>query len=1057
MKNLFIICLCLTSPFIFVSFGYTTNPSELEISTLDEVQEQFANPPAAYRPAPLYVWNGDMQEDEIAWQLDEFKKEGFGGVFVHPRPGLITPYLSERWLELWRFTAEEADKRGMVTYIYDENSYPSGFAGGHVPERLPEMDQISLQRQEFPPEKLDQLQLSADTIALYRVTNSEKGEYKRVALPLNAAVEEKNAKDLGLEPATYILYNTRHPSKSPWYGGRNYVDLMRPEVAEAFLDITLGSYDTALSDLYGKVVLACFTDEPQVAGCWSKILPEEFKKRWGYDILDHLPSLHADMGDWRRIRHDYAATILDLFINNFAKPYYEACDIRDLPATGHVWEHGWPAINHNPDVMSFNAWQHWPGIDCLMNQYSEGPHAQFGNYRANKEIDSIANQFGRIRKLCEAYGAGGWELRLEDMKRIGDFLYAGGVNLLNPHLSYYTIRGARKRDHPQSFSYHAPYWEAYHLTADYFGRLSWALAAGKERNPILVIQPTTTMWMYNWSGTQREKLEQLGSAFQSYITELGATHVAFDLGSEPVMADHADVHENQLIIGECAYDLVILPPGLENLESTTVNLLEKYVKNGGKIISCVGVPPYIDCIPNDRVQKIKQLAGSRWMEDDHPPQYLAQTYGNAGVLITSTPPEEGRVYHHLRELEDGYLLFISNTSLKESSTGQVAAYGKYVERWNPEDGTIVSEQTMPPFHTGNAERDTMLWDFELPPAGSVLFAIHREGKPTAKQPEKAIVNDTPLKTVGEMKIERLEPNVVPLDYVDLVLNGEVTEGLYFYNAQTLIYQAHGMQKNPWDSGVQFKDEIIQQDHFPPNSGFELRYPFQMGSFGSMPSLQLVVERGDRYTVSVNGHTIEAEQGEWWLDRSFTVYKIQPNWLEEGRNVISTKAKPFTLHHEPEPVYLLGDFNLTSIEKGWRIDPPEPLELGSWPEQGLPCYPHTVAYTRKYVINKNNQGHIVKLHDWTGTVARVDVNGKSAGYIGWQPWELDISDFVKEGENTVSVIVFGSLKNLLGPHHNGPVRGSAWPGMFHRAPEEGQPAGDRYDVIGYGLHSPFKVY
>ena len=94
----------------------------------------------------------------------------------------------------------------------------------------------------------------------------------------------------------------------------------------------------------------------------------------------------------------------------------------------------------------------------------------------------MANQLGRKRTLCETYGAGGWDLRFEDMKRIGDWLYVLGVNTLDEHLSYVTIRGRRKRDHPQSFSYHEPWWEAYHVMAGYFTRLSLALSQGEQVN-----------------------------------------------------------------------------------------------------------------------------------------------------------------------------------------------------------------------------------------------------------------------------------------------------------------------------------------------------------------------------------------------------------------------------------------------------------------------------------------------------------------------------------------------------------------------------------------------
>jgi hypothetical protein len=258
--------------------------------------------------------------------------------------------------------------------------------------------------------------------------------------------------------------------------------------------------------------------------------------------------------------------------------------------------------------------------------------------------------------------------------------------------------------------------------------------------------------------------------------------------------------------------------------------------------------------------------------------------------------------------------------------------------------------------------------------------------------------------------------------------------------------------------VQFQDEIIQKDHFPADSGFELRYPFTIGEFETMPELQVVVERGDRYTVSVNGHELQPEKDQWWLDRFFNVYPIKPEHLQAGRNVIATKAQPFSLHMEPEPVYLLGDFQLESADQGWTLVPAEPLKPGVWNEQGRPFYADKVAYTQTYTIDGNDEaGHFVELPKWEGTAARVDVNGKPAGYILWQPWRLDISEHLQPGENTVTVVVFGSLKNLLGPHHAGQLRGSAWPGSFHQHPKDGQPAGEKYDVIGYGLFEPFKVF
>jgi hypothetical protein len=85
-----------------------------------------------------------------------------------------------------------------------------------------------------------------------------------------------------------------------------------------------------------------------------------------------------------------------------------------------------------------------------------------------------------------------------------------------------------------------------------------------------------------------------------------------------------------------------------------------------------------------------------------------------------------------------------------------------------------------------------------------------------------------------------------------------------------------------------------------------------------------------------------------------------------------------------------------------------------------------------------------------------VNGKKAGVIGFEPFELDVRPHLKPGVNEVSVVVYGSLKNTLGPHHNNPLLGRAWPGAFQQGAKDGRPPGSKYSVVGYGLVEDFSV-
>jgi hypothetical protein len=112
--------------------------SEVKVNNFAALSDAFAKPPAEYTTSPFFVWNYKITKEEIDNYMDDFKRVGSRQVFVHPRPGLITEYLSDDWFDLFRYTVNKGKELGMKVWIYDENSYPSGFAGGNVPDQMPE-------------------------------------------------------------------------------------------------------------------------------------------------------------------------------------------------------------------------------------------------------------------------------------------------------------------------------------------------------------------------------------------------------------------------------------------------------------------------------------------------------------------------------------------------------------------------------------------------------------------------------------------------------------------------------------------------------------------------------------------------------------------------------------------------------------------------------------------------------------------------------------------------------------------------------------------------------
>jgi hypothetical protein len=200
------------------------------------------------------------------------------------------------------------------------------------------------------------------------------------------------------------------------------------------------------------------------------------------------------------------------------------------------------------------------------------------------------------------------------------------------------------------------------------------------------------------------------------------------------------------------------------------------------------------------------------------------------------------------------------------------------------------------------------------------------------------------------------------------------------------------------------------------------------------------------------------KNQWWLDKAFGVFEID-TYVRPGENTITVKSSPFTINTELEPIYLLGDFALESVAKGFRIVDSRALNLGSWLDQGMPFYAQGVKYARQYQVSPaelKSRRFAIQLGRWSGTIAQVMVNGKRAGEIGFAPFDLDVTKYLRSGKNDISVIIYGSLKNTLGPHHNNPQLGRAWPGSFQQGEKDGYPPGSKYSLVGYGLLEDFTL-
>ena len=1014
------------------------------INNFEALNKEFVEPAKEYGSAPLYVLNTTITRDLLDRTLTELKDKGFGGVFFHPRPGLITEYLSDEWFDMFRYTLDKGKEIGLNTWIYDENSYPSGFAGGHVPAQMPESYNQGQGLQ------LTKVEVLPDTASVFCIClKEENGTFTDVTATLRTEAGKTG---------NYYLFSKTYHRPTAWYGGFSYVDLLVPGVTQKFIDVTMPGYKRVAGHEFGKSMPGWFTDEPHIQPPgnsirWTPDLFDVFLQKWGYDLKTVLPSLFEETGDWKRVRHNYIQTLLQLFIDRFAKICFEYCEENNLKFTGHYWEHGWPDMSHNGDNMAMYAWHQMPAIDMLFNQFDDvTPTAQFGNVRAVKELRSVANQMGYRRTFSETYGGAGWEETFRDLKRLGDWEYALGVNFMNQHLSHLSLAGSRKYDYPPNFNDFTPWWPYYRTLNMHFARLSMALSAGEQMNDILILEPNTTIWLYyafrtgnfrtNNNSSSNAQYREIGQTFQTFVTTLEKAQVEYDLGSENIIKDQGKVNGKKFVVNKRAYSKVVLPPMMENLDAPTWELLKKFIDNGGSVLA-FSIPDYLDGQPNPEMEKYFTGKPNVKIIPTLTTDVIRGDFASTEIIFPQF--KGGSLYHQRRVMDDGQLLFLVNSSLEEPVEGYVLLDGKDAVELNTLTGEMFD-------YPEKIEGKQIRLDYDLPPSGSLLLYVFNKKQNGFEQTVPAKQYNA-LSASAPLTVKPDGSNILAIDFCDLVVGNEIFRDQHVFDAADKAYKYHGFSANPWNTSVQYKDNIVRRDTFS-TGGFKATYRFTVAGDFDMSGMQAVVERPNLYTITINGQEIKPEPGKWFIDRDFGVLPIGKN-VRKGANELTLTLSPMKIHAELEAVFILGDFIVQPAAKGFVINPPNGmLTAGSWKTQGFPFYNGAVSYSKTFNITNPSGNYQVSLGDWTGTVAAVNINGQQAGIIGFEPYSLNVSKLIKQGVNTVEVKIIGSNKNLLGPFHNNPRPGLVSPGNFRNV--RFYPAGSDYQQLDYGLMSDFSL-
>lgn len=972
-------------------------------------------------------------------QVHDMKAHGMGGFFMHSREGLETTYLGPEWMEGIRRTVAAAKQAGMHAWLYDEDRWPSGFAGGLVPARGGDAFRAKGLTMEIAS---GEVALADDVVAVYRA------KVQAGTLLEARRVEAQGAVAPGAGEVLVVL-RREVASASEWYNNDAPADNLNPESVAAFLDITYEAYRREVGQEFGKTVPGIFTDEPNINHMpiksgrpyipWTDGLAEFFAERRGYDFLDVAPFVFLDGQRSLKARHDYWWTAGERYVQAFSKQLGQWCDAHHIALTGHYLCES-PigiAIVSSGSVMAHYPYQAVPGIDILCEHTTENLTV--------KQCTSVAHQYGREIVLSETYGCSGWEFTFEGQKWVGDWQYVLGVSLRCQHLALYTLRGCRKRDYPPSFNYNATWWKYNAVVEDYFARLGLVLTKGEPLRDVLVIHPVTTGWSLVSDTRGVDAADRLGTQLDRFVRAVLACHYDFDFGDELTMAHAARCQHGCLVVEQAPYKVVVVPPGTQTLLRTTVELLERFVEAGGRVIAFQPGPRMIEATPDDRVAALLRHERVALLSDETGLQAALEASVPRRVSILNDQRQEApSVLCMQRDLEDGKsALFVVNNDRNSGYALRIALEGRgRLEEWD----LLTGETRVVPVQV---KANAVAFDAQLGPAGSCLYLLDTSQPPLTEKP--APRHSVEVAYIGPVcAFARTDPNVLTLDACAYrIQSGRWSAAMPLWQAQRAVRQQLGMRP-VFSNGIPQRYKWVDQPHEKDRTPVAFRFGFEVQEVPAEP-LHLLVENAEDFQIQLNGQEVPNAPVGWYLDRAFD--RVALPRPKRGANVLSLCCA-YEQRMEVEDCFLLGDFGVSPNRA--IVSEPQRLHFGDWCTQGYFHYPGSIVYYDElsYAPQSGERIRLV-LGDYSAVTVALHVNERLAGHIPWRSANgLDITPYLRAGANRIGIEVVGSPRNMLGPLHMKAGR------ELYTSCSSFRTEGDRYTsdyvVHPYGLFGQVKI-
>jgi hypothetical protein len=828
------------------------------------VEDDFKNPSINYRPFVRWWWNGNkIEKGELARELTLLKEAGIGGVEINPIsfPSLTDDmgirsleWLSDEWIDLLKFTLEEAKRLGLTCDLLAGTGFPFGaeFLTGDERAQVVVTAVKKLQGPLKTEFSLFDIYKEADpaTLSPYSGRTMEMLSLYLVPDPLLSMDQAINITDrvvngvvkIDLPKGDFAVYGLvkidgfMKVIQGTSGGSGPVLNHYNEKAVKKYLNTITDTIQNRIGPL-APYVRSFFVDSLEMEGAnWTGDMMAEFKKRRGYDLYPYLPFIlfrTGRMGNtidlnyavkispelekmFFRMRYDFEFTKAELFRERFSNNFSKWCADNKIKSRAQAYGRGHFPLegSFDMDIPEGETWlKYGVGEEISEADFTKYPwHLGRGNTMINKYVSSAAHLKGKRLISSE-------ELTNTDMvfaetlaifKIAGDQSTISGITHPIFHGFNYSPKAAAFPGwitYGGYFNEQNTIWPHFKKYTDYRARQSALLQNATFFADIAIMAPVGDMW--GEFGAQMEPFpSRVTPKYQALIWEsIHQNGNACDYVSEQVIAD-AEFKGGWMTYGPRKYHTLFLIE-VKSLTPQTAEKLYNFVKAGGRIFCIEAYPAQALGWHNHQE---KDAAVKNWVDKlkEFPKQFILlpkpasdfkawyQTVQNQYAItpyVKFAQPDV-MVTQVRYQTTDSEIFLINNASAHQAKMldatflPQVIA-NKQAWIWDAVSGDKFK------LDLKNGQFKTKLY-----PADSkiIVFNNERRGenwKPIPEIPAKAVV----FKPTWKVVFKHLDGSVKTKEFAELHDLKEMTDFIHF--AGTVAYTATLQVTNP--SAINFID------------------------------------------------------------------------------------------------------------------------------------------------------------------------------------------------------------------------------------------------------------